>query len=133
LRQNLLLGSHDRVEDSVLEQALRQVRLWEEVRPNGGLDAPVFEGGRNLSGGQIRRLGLARLLTRDRGLWIFDEATASLDPQSGAIVEGFIRDISLTRPVLIISHDPEFRIAGTEIHLVHNESARLLPSVGASA
>jgi ABC-type transport system involved in cytochrome bd biosynthesis fused ATPase/permease subunit len=122
----LLLGSHAPLDDAALEEALVRVRLRDEFAPNGGLDANIFEGGRNLSGGQIRRLGLARLLTRDKGLWIFDEATASLDPQSKEIVEGFIRDLAVTRVVMVITHDTDFRLGGTEIQLFHNSSARLV-------
>jgi ABC-type transport system involved in cytochrome bd biosynthesis fused ATPase/permease subunit len=126
VRENLLLGSHAPLDDAALEEALVRVRLRDEFAPNGGLDANIFEGGRNLSGGQIRRLGLARLLTRDKGLWIFDEATASLDPQSKEIVEGFIRDLAVTRVVMVITHDTDFRLGGTEIQLFHNSSARLV-------
>ncbi|HXI58751.1 MAG TPA: ABC transporter ATP-binding protein [Polyangia bacterium] len=125
VRQNLLLGGHD-VDDSVLIKALQRVSLWDEFVPKGGLSAEIFEGGRNLSGGQIRRLGLARLLTREKGLWIFDEATASLDPASKGIVEDFIREIARTRVVLIIAHDIDFRIAGTELQLAHNAPATLV-------
>ena len=94
VKQNLLLGNTETIDDAVLVASLERVRLWAEFGPNGGLGAPVFEGGRNLSGGQVRRLGLARLLVRDRGIWIFDEATASLDPVSQEIVESFIRGIA---------------------------------------
>jgi ABC-type transport system involved in cytochrome bd biosynthesis fused ATPase/permease subunit len=125
VRQNLLLGSAAPMDDAILIDALKRVKLWDEFAPNKGLEAAVFEGGRNLSGGQIRRLGLARLLTRDKGLWIFDEATASLDPESKDIVEEFIRETAKGRIVLIITHDPEFRLGGTEIQLFHNSSARL--------
>jgi ABC-type transport system involved in cytochrome bd biosynthesis fused ATPase/permease subunit len=126
VKENLLLGNTDPVDDAVLVAALQRVRLWPEFEPNGGLQAPVFEGGRNLSGGQVRRLGLARLFIRDRGLWIFDEATASLDPVSQEIVEGFIRDIAGTRIVLVITHDADFQLPGAEIQLFHNSSARLI-------
>jgi ABC-type transport system involved in cytochrome bd biosynthesis fused ATPase/permease subunit len=127
VKQNLLLGNTDPIDDAVLVAALERVRLWPEFEANGGLASPVFEGGRNLSGGQVRRLGLARLLARDRDLWIFDEATASLDPVSQEIVESFIRDIAASRIVLVITHDEDFQLAGSrEIQLFHNSSARLI-------
>jgi ABC-type transport system involved in cytochrome bd biosynthesis fused ATPase/permease subunit len=127
VRENLLLGMPSaQVEDSALQDALARVRLWDEFAAAGGLNAPVFEGGRNLSGGQIRRLGLARLVLRRKGLWIFDEATASLDPVSREIVETFIREVARREIVVAITHDEGFQLAGAEIHLASNSSARLV-------
>jgi ABC-type transport system involved in cytochrome bd biosynthesis fused ATPase/permease subunit len=126
IRSNLLLGAEHPIGDDALVAALRRARLWDELGPKGGLDAAVFEGARNLSGGQIRRLGLARLFTREKGLWIFDEATASLDAEAAGVIEEVIRQICATRLALVISHDVDFRIAGTELHLAHNAPVKLV-------
>jgi ABC-type transport system involved in cytochrome bd biosynthesis fused ATPase/permease subunit len=122
MRENLLLGADEDIHEEALASAMRRVDLWDEFEPKGGLDASVQEGGRNLSGGQVRRLGLARLLARKRSLWIFDEATAALDPHSGAIVEKLIAEIAEEAATLVISHDPNFHLSGSELVLKTDES-----------
>jgi ABC-type multidrug transport system fused ATPase/permease subunit len=117
IRENLLVGSEAEISDESLVAAMKQASLWEEFVVKGGLDAPVFEGGRNLSGGQLRRLGLARLLARKRGIWIFDEATASLDPASALVVERMIREVSAREIAIVISHDPTFDLPGATLEL----------------
>ena len=115
IRNNLTLGSQSIPDDEALIDALKKARLWDEVRPKGGLDAPVFEGGRNLSGGQIRRLGIARLLTRSKSIWVFDEPTASLDAANTQLVRDIVTEIGKTMIAIVISHDA-----------LHDDGARVL-------
>ncbi|OUE37737.1 thiol reductant ABC exporter subunit CydC [Billgrantia desiderata SP1] len=79
LASNLRLAAPEAT-DAQLWQALAWVELadWAEALPHG-LATPVGEGGRALSGGQARRLALARLWLRDPGLVILDEPFAGLD------------------------------------------------------
>ena len=118
VRDNLRLGNGDiDLDDVALEAALRKARLWDEITVKQGLDTLIFEGGRNLSGGQIRRLGIARLLTRHRNIWIFDEPTASLDAANSRMVEEIIRQFADESIVVVVSHDPSFSLTGTIIEL----------------
>ncbi|MBA2777590.1 thiol reductant ABC exporter subunit CydC [Billgrantia kenyensis] len=79
LASNLRLAAPE-ADDAQLWQALEWVDLadWAAALPQG-LATPVGEGGRALSGGQARRLALARLWLRDPGLVILDEPFAGLD------------------------------------------------------
>lgn len=79
LAANLRLGDPE-AEEARLWQALAMVELdgWAQALPEG-LATRVGEGGRRLSGGQARRVGLARLLLRDPDLVILDEPFAGLD------------------------------------------------------
>jgi ATP-binding cassette subfamily C protein CydD len=68
------------------------------------LDRPINERGGGLSGGERRRLGLARALLADRPLMLLDEPTADLDAASEAALVNVIRTAAAGRTVLIATH-----------------------------
>ena len=57
---------------------IAQARDFVAAMP-GGLDAPIMQGGTNVSGGQRQRLAIARALVRPRGVYLFDDAFSALD------------------------------------------------------
>lgn len=69
-----------------------------------GYDTLVGEGGHGLSGGQGKRLAIARAFLQDAPVLLLDEATAGLDPQSEAVIEGALKRLMKGRTVLIIAH-----------------------------
>lgn len=69
-----------------------------------GLLTPVGEGGSLLSGGQRQKLGIARALLKDARLYIFDEATSSVDAESEEEIGLTIWNAAKERTTLIISH-----------------------------
>jgi len=79
VRDNLRVAAPDAGDDR-LWQALQAAGLDAQVRAFGkGLDTMLGEGGLGLSGGQARRLALARLLLHPSRVWLLDEATEALD------------------------------------------------------
>jgi ABC-type multidrug transport system fused ATPase/permease subunit len=96
LRENLAYGL-DGVSDAELAAALRQACLYDELSADGNpLEKPLQEGGRPLSGGQIKRLAIARAFLRSPKLYLFDEAFTGIDPATlGAIFDNL--DSRLTK------------------------------------
>jgi thiol reductant ABC exporter CydD subunit len=85
-----------------------------------GYDTLVGDGGRPLSPGERRRIGLARAFLRDAPLVILDEPTAALDPVSVSVVSSAVRRMQDGRTMLLIAHRPELvRYADRTVRLAH--------------
>jgi len=72
-----------------------------------GLDSWIGEGGTDVSGGELRRIALARLLLTDPRVVILDEPTTGLDPASARAMQAGLDGWLGSRTVIMISHDPE--------------------------
>jgi ATP-binding cassette subfamily C protein len=104
LRENLRLGNPQASDEQIMDTLMR-VHLGTFVRDlKKGLDTPLSENGGNLSGGQKQRLLMARLLLTDRPIYIFDEATSSVDADSEAIMLAVMDELARNKLVLMISH-----------------------------
>ncbi|MNN37940.1 putative multidrug export ATP-binding/permease protein [compost metagenome] len=104
LRDNLRLADPS-ASDAQLWEALQSAGLDDEVRAfAGGLDTMLGEGGLGLSGGQARRLALARLFLHESTLWLLDEATEALNAQTAIDVLQRLRARSAGRSLLIATH-----------------------------
>jgi ABC-type multidrug transport system fused ATPase/permease subunit len=71
-----------------------------------GHETLVGDGGRPLSAGERRRLGLARAFLRDAPLVLLDEPTADLDPVSAELVAEAVERACAGRTVLLVAHRP---------------------------
>ncbi|MDR1206118.1 MAG: DUF454 family protein [Peptococcaceae bacterium] len=101
--ENLRMAKPGAAADELAE-VLRKARLYDFFAEAEGLDTRIAESGANLSGGQRQRLSLARALLRDADIYIFDEATSNIDPESEETVLAVIRELAGTRNVVMISH-----------------------------
>lgn len=103
IRDNLLMAKPDS-EDSELEEVLSKVKLLDFVKANGGLSYQLTEAASNLSGGQRQRLALARALLLNPQVFIFDEATSSIDVESEEDIMAVIRELAKSKIIILISH-----------------------------
>lgn len=104
LRENLRFAKPDATREEI-EQALKHASLSAFIQSlPQGLDSMVGEMGMKLSGGEKQRLAIARAILKKPRLFIFDEATASLDAQTEAALIANINKISQATSTLIISH-----------------------------
>ncbi len=105
IAENIAFGSPTATRHGVL-RAGRAALVDEFVdQLPDGYDTMVGEGAARLSGGQRRRIALARAAVSDAPLVLLDEPTASLDHVSSAAVIRAIRDSTAGRTVLLVTHD----------------------------
>ncbi|WGE60037.1 heme ABC transporter ATP-binding protein/permease CydC [Actinobacillus equuli] len=102
LRDNLLLGN-DQATDLQLVNVLGQVGL-SYLLDEQGLDLWLGEGGRPLSGGEQRRLGLARLLVSQAEIVLLDEPTEGLDRETEQQILALILTHCQNRTLVMITH-----------------------------
>ena len=106
VRANLLLARPGAGEGELLH-ALREAALLNEILAMpGGLDTIVGETGTRLSGGQARRLAIARAFLKDAPILLLDEPTEGLDPGSKHLVLSSLATLMHGRTTLLITHDP---------------------------
>jgi ATP-binding cassette subfamily C protein CydC len=102
VRENMLFASD--VSDDQIWQALQAVALDDVITERGGLAATLGEAGRGLSGGQARRLVLARAILKRPELLLLDEPTEGLDQQTAVRVLAGIRAALPQAAILATSH-----------------------------
>ncbi len=103
LRSNLVADG--KYSDEDLWSVLDLVEASDFVRSLGGLDMNIAEAGRSLSGGQRRRLGIARALVSGCDILILDEITSGLDKKNKDSVFRLIDKLSKSKVVVMISHE----------------------------
>ena len=105
LRDNLLMAKPNATE-SELWQALEAAHIDEFVRAQSQeLDLAIEQGASNLSGGQKQRIAIARALLRESAVYIFDEATSSVDVESETLILQTIRALAKRgKTVIMVTH-----------------------------
>ena len=105
LRDNLLMAKPDATE-SELWQALEAAHIDEFVHVQSQeLDLAIEQGASNLSGGQKQRIAIARALLRESAVYIFDEATSSVNVESETLILQTIRALANRgKTVIMVTH-----------------------------
>ena len=100
---NLRYGKPDATDEEIWE-ALRVAQADDFVRRmEGGLDAPIAQGGSNVSGGQRQRLAMARALVRKPEIYLFDDSFSALDLATDARVRAALGPYTERATVVIVA------------------------------
>ncbi len=102
LRDNLLLAAPDAGDDA-LTAVLKRTGL-EKLLEDGGLNSWLGEGGRQLSGGELRRLAIARALLHDAPMMLLDEPTEGLDAGTESQILDLLAEVTTGKTVLMVTH-----------------------------
>lgn len=118
IRDNLLYAKPDATEEELIE-ACKKANIYEFIeKQEKGLDTKVGNRGLKLSGGEKQRISIARVLLKDPVLFIFDEATASLDSISESKIQEAINPIIKSKTSILIAHRLSTILAADEILVV---------------
>ena len=105
LRQNLQFASADKISDEKMIEVLHQVGLSKLLEQEGkGLNLWLGDGGRPLSGGEQRRLGLARILLNNAPILLLDEPTEGLDRETERQILRLILQHAENKTLIIVTH-----------------------------
>nr|WP_272955447.1 ABC transporter ATP-binding protein [Pedococcus badiiscoriae] len=100
---NLRYGDSDATDDELWE-ALRIAQAADFVRAMpGGLDAPISQGGTNVSGGQRQRLAIARALVSRPEVFLFDDSFSALDLSTDARLRSALRPVTRHTAVIVVA------------------------------
>ncbi len=139
LRSNLTLAQEDfapltafaerkaaeAVNDQRLIEVLEKVGLSVLTQGEAPLDIWIGEGGRQLSGGEQRRIGVARVLLRNAPLLLLDEPTEGLDKRTEREILSLLFEFAKDKSVLMISHRLTAMKQMDKIHLMEDGQLRV--------
>jgi len=104
LRQNLQFASAVNISDEKMIEVLNQVGLGKLLEQEQGLNIWLGDGGRPLSGGEQRRLGLARILLNDAPILLLDEPTEGLDRETERQILRLILAHAENKTLIMVTH-----------------------------
>lgn len=104
IAENLRLANPNATDQQLID-ALKEVELWQLIeRLPQGINTQLGDRGQGLSGGQQQRLGIAQLLLRNDSLWLLDEPTEHLDPDTAQRIHQLLQRVSIGKTVIWITH-----------------------------
>ncbi len=104
LRNNLQIANANLIDDEKMIAVLQQVGLEKLLTQDEGLDSWLGDGGRPLSGGEQRRLGLARVLLNNAPILLLDEPTEGLDRETERQILRLILAHAQGKTLLMVTH-----------------------------
>jgi ATP-binding cassette, subfamily B, bacterial MsbA len=105
IRENIGYGLKRVLSDAELDVIAKQVALYDFVHnlPKR-YDTEVGDRGLRLSGGERQRIAIARALLKNPDIFIFDEATSSLDMETEVVIQRTLESIAQGRTMIVIAH-----------------------------
>ncbi|MHC4882903.1 MAG: ABC transporter ATP-binding protein [Planctomycetota bacterium] len=104
IRDNIMYGNPNAGEEQLIDAA-KKANIYDFIQTlPEGFDTLVGERGVKLSGGQKQRVSIARVFLKDPPVFIFDEATSSLDTESEVLIQQSLDLLSRNRTTIVIAH-----------------------------
>ena len=120
IAQNIALG-YDEIDTSRIEYAARMANISNDINQLPmGFDTILYQGGQNLSNGQRQRLLIARAIYRMPRLFVFDEATHSLDRNNEIAIVNNLQEVFQGKTVVLIAHRLSTVLHADNIVVLHN-------------
>ena len=106
VKRNIAFGiENELIDEHSIKSSIKNSQLEKFIEDtNGGIEYIIDENGKNLSGGQIQRIGIARALYNNPKILILDESTSSLDKDTEESFLNIIKNLKNTLTIIIISH-----------------------------
>ena len=129
LKKNIALGIEDEdIDTNKLIKVLQQCRLEDFLNGlSDGLDTVLGDGGKSISGGEAQRIGIARALYKETDIIILDEITSSLDPLNEEKIINIIKELSVSKTIIMISHKEKILDFCNSIYSLEN--AKLIKKI----
>lgn len=121
IRENFKLADEN-VSDEEIVNALKEMKLDNLLNLKEGINTIINEDSTNISGGERQRLVLAINLTKEKEIYIFDEATSNIDVESEEIIMNTISKIASNHTVILISHRLANVVKADKIYYLENGS-----------
>lgn len=121
IRENFKLADEN-VSDEEIVNALKELKLDNLLNLKEGINTIINEDSTNISGGERQRLALAINLTKEKEIYIFDEATSNIDVESEEIIMSTISKIASNHTVILISHRLANVVKADKIYYLENGS-----------
>ena len=103
IASNLRYGKPDATDDELWAAlAIAQAKDFVEAMPDK-LNAPIAQGGTNVSGGQRQRLSIARALLRKPAIYLFDDSFSALDLSTDARLRAALRPVTREAAVIVVA------------------------------
>ena len=119
IRENLVYGLEREVSEKELWDVLKMAYADKFVKEmEDGLNTQIGERGIKLSGGQRQRIAIARAFLRNPKILMLDEATASLDSESEAMVQKALNSLMKNRTTLVIAHRLSTIVDANKIYFI---------------
>ena len=104
VENNIRFGNPNATQEEIIEAAKKaQCHDFITALPDG-YETVIGEGGSTMSGGEKRRISIARAILKNANIVILDEATASIDPENEHLIQQAISELTIGKTVIVIAH-----------------------------
>ena len=107
LKKNICFGLDENLIDQNRYEKIIDIAMLRDFIVSGKGDEQLSDFGKNISGGQLQRIGIARALYFDKEIMIFDESTSSLDLETESKIIQNIKNSDFGKTIIIVSHRTE--------------------------